>query len=350
MLKRLLTIFCFSLVILGGCSSGANTEQEGNGGEQASDNGTGSEETFVIRASNFFAETQTTGQALNKFAEEVAALSDGRVEVQAFHNAELGDHAESIEGTLSGAIEMTEAGNSGLDQFGVKGISITEMPYLFDDFDDFKTIMNNDEVRALMEEYIEAQGFKLIGYRYFGPRHTLANKPLRTIEDYQGVNLRAPEFDITVEMMKAWGATPTIIPLTEVYNAIQTGVADGFEGPFTTILSNQSYEVAKYVHLTNHIFYPGYLLMNKEYFDSLPADIQEVILEAGRISEEYQLELTEIEDEEGRAELEEHGVEIIEYSDLTPFQNAVQDMRVDLAEEMGPEAQELLNQIMDIKS
>lgn len=336
--------FLVLLFIIAGCSSS-------NTGGESGDNGGGTEEKdkYVIRASNFFPETQSTGQALNKFAEEVAKLSDGKVEIETYHNAELGDHAESIEGTLTGSIEMTESGNSGLAQFGVDAVSITEMPYLFDSFEDFKNVVNNEEVRDLLAKDIESQGFKLIAFRYFGPRHTLATEPLRTFEDFKGVNLRAPEFDITVEMMKSWGANPTIIPLNEVYSAIQTGVADGFEGPYDTILSNKTFEVAKYVHLTNHIFYPGYLIMNKDYYDSLPADIQEIILEAGKISEDYQLEIAEKEDIEGKEKLKAEGVEIIEYDDLTPFKDAVQDMRVNLAKEMGTEAEELLNKILEIK-
>lgn len=323
-----------ALIALAGCSSGTSSSED---------------EPFVIRASNFYTESHTSGQAMNLFAEEVERLSDGRVEIQAFHNAELGDHAESIEGTLTGAIEITEAGNGGLEQFGVKGIHITEMPYLFDDFDDFKQILDNEEVRDMMVEFIEDQGFKLLGFRYFGPRITLANEPLRTFEDFQGVNLRSSEFEITVEMMEHWGANVVVTPLGEVYNSIQTGVVSGFESPVATLLTTQTFEVAKYAHMTNHIYFPGYLLMNKEYFDNLPSDIQEILLEAGRTSEEHHLQITEELAESELEELSSHGVEIIEYDDLSPFVDAIEDMRIDLAERMGPEAERLLNKITEVK-
>jgi len=351
-MKRMKWLFVVlsALLLLAACSSGGSggavSTSSASGG---SGGGSGNQpEKIVLRAANDFARTQTTGKALDKFVEEVANLSGGKVEIQAFHDAQLGTQKDGIEKTLAKTVEMVEAGNSGLAQFGINAISVSEMPYLFSSFEAFEKAVTDPKVRSLIEKDIESRGLKLIAYRYFGPRHTLTKNPARTFEDFENVKLRAPEFEITIELMQAWGSKPVIIPLPEIYSSIQSGVVDGFEGPVTTILSNKTYEVAKYLSLTNHIFYPGYLVMNKEIFDSLSKEVQDILLQAGKASEEYQLQLAREEDTNGLEELKKLGVEIISYPSMEPFEQAGAQVRAKLSPKLTPEAQELLKALEEV--
>ncbi len=336
----LFSILILSLVACGGADESSTSEGSSDSGSE--------EEKIVIRAANYKNEKEITSLALDKFAEEVERLSEGRVEIDPYHNAELGDEADSIERILAGSIEMGEVGSSGLSQFGMNATPINELPYLFDDFADFREILNNEEVRGLLSENLENNGMKLLAFRYHGASHIMSTSPLESIEDYKGRDFRAPEFDITIELLKSWGGSPNVIPYTEVYNALQTGVVEGYTATLTATLSERTYEVANNLNMTNHMYTPSYLVMNKDYFESFSSDVQEILLEAAKISEDYQIGLAEDQEEKDLQQLEAEGVNIVKYDDLTPFKEAIADKRQGLAEAMGPEAVELYETILKI--
>lgn len=304
-------------------------------------------EEIQLVASNYKNEHDDQGESLNKFIEEVERLSNNNVEVEAYHNAELGDAAESVEKTMIGAIDIAEIGSSGLNQFRMNATPVPELPYLFDSFENFEMVMNDPEVTRLLQENVEKEGLVLLGYRLAAASHVLTTRPMESIDDFRGVNLRSPEFEITERLLTAWGARPTILPLSEVYTALQNNVVQGYTATPTTALSNNTYEVAPYLNMTEHMFTPQYLVMNKEQFDSLPGETQEVLLEAGQLSEEYINAKSLERYENDLATLEENGVELIKYDDLSPFQDAVAEVNESLARDFGEEAYALYEAILE---
>lgn len=341
-LKYIMGVCTFALV-LAGCNDDSGSE--GNG--EADGSAEGEVESIELVASNYKNEQDDQGESLNKFVEEVENLSEGNIEIEAFHNAELGNAQESVERTINGSIDIAEIGSSGLNQFNMHATPVPELPYLFDSFENFEQVMNDDEVKRILEENIEKEGLVLLGYRLAAASHVLATQPMESIDDFEGVNLRSPEFEITERLLTAWGARPTILPLPEVYTALQNGVVEGYTATPTTALSNNTYEVAPYLNMTEHMFTPQYLVMNQEQFEDLSEEAQEILLEAGRSSEEYINEKSFERYENDLAELEENGVELIEYDDLTPFEEAVEGMNEELAQQFGDEAYELYNAILE---
>lgn len=355
----LLVLFLVLMTACGGGGSssggsGGGSSQTGSGSTGGS--GTGSQGSdaqpnvrdMSIRAANFFPQGHPFGLALDFFAEEVGKRSDGKIKIETFHDAILGGEREVTEMVKNGSLEIADTGGVGMEAYGVKAVLVTEQPFLYKDLNHFAQTM--DHVRDLLEKNVEAKGFKLLALRFAGPRITLAKKELRTFEDYEGLKLRVPELNLYVEFANALKAKPTIVSLKEVYSALQTGVADAYEGEASSILDNSFYEQAKYVHLTNHIFYLHYLVANIDWWNKLTPEEQQIFTEAGRASEEYDLQIVAETNEKALEELRSKGVTIIEYSDeeLAKFRDAVVEVNRKLAESQGPEGVEIFNKMQEV--
>jgi tripartite ATP-independent transporter DctP family solute receptor len=126
----------------------------------------------------------------------------------------------------------------------------------------------------------EAKGYKIIAIWENGFRHITNNvRPINTPEDLKGIKLRTPKGEWRVKMFQAYDANPTPMAFSEVFTALQTGVIDGQENPFAQIYSAKFQEVQKYLSLTGHVYTPAYVAVGKEKWESLPADIRQVLEE-----------------------------------------------------------------------
>lgn len=348
-MKKITLISLVSILVLGGllaaCGNQDSEANESTNNESASNEGL---EEVTIRAANFFPKEHSFGQSLEKLAEEVNRLSDGKITIETFHNAELGGEREVTEQVYNGSLEMADTGNVGLGAYGANGILVMEQPFLFDSIEHMAEVA--DYVRPLLEKNIEDQGFKLIALRYAGPRITVAKDEMPTFEDFSGLKLRVPELDLYVKFAEALGAEPTILPLPDVYTGLQTGVVDAYEGEAASILDNSFYEQAKNVHLTNHIYYMHYVVMNKDFWDGLSKEAQDIITEAAKISEEFDVKNVVETNAKALEELKNLGVNIIEYDEeeMQKFRDSVENINRELAESQGPEGVEIFEKMQEV--
>jgi tripartite ATP-independent transporter DctP family solute receptor len=167
------------------------------------------------------------------------------------------------------------------------------MPYLVLDRDHMRKI--RDEVFwSMIAPKVEEKGYKVIAVWENGFRNITNNvKPIVGPQDLQGVKLRTPKGEWRVKMFKAYGANPTPMALSEVFVALQTGVIDGQENPFTQIYSQNFHEVQKYLSLSGHVYTPAYLLTGKKTWDSLPADVQKILTDEAVGMQEWVYETAE---------------------------------------------------------
>jgi len=141
---------------------------------------------------------------------------------------------------------------------------------------------------------VEAEGYEVVAVWENGFRNITNNvRPINTPADLQGVKLRTPKGEWRVKMFKAYGANPTPMALSEVFVALQTGVIDGQENPFTQIFSQKFHEVQKYLSLSGHVYTPAYLLTGKKTWDSLPADVQKILKDEAVGMQEWVYETAE---------------------------------------------------------
>ena len=130
----------------------------------------------------------------------------------------------------------------------------------------------------MIEPAIEAKGYKVIGFWENGIRHITNNvRPINTPADLQGVKIRTPKSTWRVKMFSAWGANPTPMAFSEVFVALQTGVIDGQENPYTNIYAAKLNEVQKYLSITGHVYTPSYLTAGAGQWEKLPADVRAIL-------------------------------------------------------------------------
>jgi len=214
-----------------------------------------------------------TGQ---KFAQEANPALKGKVDVRVFHSSQLGSDEQMIKGIRVSAPEMQIPSTvmSTVDQrFGV-----FEMPYLIVSRAHMKKAAENPQVQKALFEPLPARGLRVLGVWENGFRHITNNvRPIVRPEDLKGIKLRVPGGVWRVKMFQAYGANPSPMPFAEVYSALQSGVMDAQENPFSQIFSAKFHEVQKFLSLTGHVYTPAFLIVSEDFWKKLPKDVQDTL-------------------------------------------------------------------------
>ena len=219
------------------------------------------------------------GSLFAKSAEEFAKRANqklgNKAKVVVFGSSQLGSDKELLQklklGTVDFALPSTVM-SSDVDLYG-----IFEMPYLVKDRDHMKRIEKAVFWPSLAPA-AEKKGLKVIAVWENGYRHITNNKrPINVPGDLQGIKLRTPKGKWRVKMFQAYGANPSPMSFSEVFTALQTGVMDGQENPFTQIYSAKFQEVQKYLSLTGHVYTPAYITVGAKRWATLPADVRKTL-------------------------------------------------------------------------
>lgn len=251
-------------------------------------------------------------KASRKFAEIVKEKTDGQVTIDVVPGGALGGEVELQDMVSIGSVEMASIGSGLLTTYNAE-FNILNMPYLWESQEQMIDFSVSDIGRAMEEKYRQASGIKILSSNWDqGIRHTLAKKEIRKPADFQGVKIRVPQLPAWVDMWKAIGTNPTPIPFPEVYTALQQGVVDAMECPLYWIYASSFYEQAKNLILTGHIMYYNHLMINDELFQSLPDELQQILMDASLEAGEYETQLTREQDAELRSKMEAAGVNFIE--------------------------------------
>lgn len=212
----------------------------------------------------------------NKFASDVNAALKGKVEVRVFHSSQLGSDEAMIKGLRIGAPEMQVPSTimSTVDQRH----GVFEMPYLIVSRAHMKKVTESRDVQKVLVEPLPARGVRVLAFWENGFRHITNNlRPIVRPEDLKGIKLRVPGGVWRVKMFQAYGANPSPMPFAEVYSALQSGVMDAQENPFSQIASAKFQEVQKFLSLTGHVYTPAYLVVSEDVWKKLPKDVQDTI-------------------------------------------------------------------------
>lgn len=289
---------------------------------------------FTIRAASHYNADTAIGFGMKTFKRLAEEYSNGRVEVELFLNAELGGEREHVEMVKNGAIEMTSTGLSGVGLY-VSGLEVLELPYLYKDVDSLVRITL--ALLPSMQKMLNEKGFHSVGFIYNGPRSTISIRPLRTLEDFKNLKIRVPEAPLYVGMAKTMGAKPTPVPWPEIYTSLQTSLVEATEAAPDGIYSSRFYEVAKYFTKTEHIYFAQYLVFNTKYFNGLPKDIQEAIMQAGRDMGPLQAQENKRVVDKALAALKKAGAEVIDLSpaEKEKFRQAMLDFNEEFAKGLG---------------
>jgi tripartite ATP-independent transporter DctP family solute receptor len=306
--------------------------------------GGGGEAEHSFRLAETHPKEHPTAQADQEFAQLVDEKSDGRIEIETFLNAQLGEEADVIEQVQTGSIEMTRVSTAPMAEFA-DSMEVFSLPYIFDDGDHMWRFLDGEGGQELLGQ-LEDSGFKGLVYYDGGARsfYTSEGAEVTSLEDIQGLQIRVQQSDINTQWMQALGARSTPLDYGEVYSSLQSGVIDGAENNWTSYLTANHYEVAPNYIENQHQRVPEVLMMSQQTWDQLSEEDQQIIQEAADESVEFQREAWQESEEEAQQQVAEEGSNIIEYEeieDIDEWKEAVQPVIDDNRSDFG----EVLDQI-----
>ncbi|WP_319562814.1 TRAP transporter substrate-binding protein [Marispirochaeta sp.] len=248
-----------------------------------------SEKPVILRIAHTHTEEGLYFKGSVRFKELVEANSNGRLIVEHYPNGQLGADKDIQESVKLGTLEL------GLSSSPVVSLNdyfkLLDAPYLFVNRDHVSRALDG-ELGEKLAKPLEAQNIKHLGYWENGFRQITNNiRPINTPADLAGIKLRTPESPVRMSTFKAFGANPVAMSFTEVFGALQQGIIDGQENPLATIYQASLHEVQKYLSLSGHVYSAVHLLMNNELFNSLPPDLQKVLVDAGKETARYTRQL-----------------------------------------------------------
>jgi tripartite ATP-independent transporter DctP family solute receptor len=274
-----------------------------------------------IRLAHSLSTSEPAHQAAEFFAKNVAARTNGRVQIQVFPGEQLGPGKEVNEMIRQGANVMNITDPGYLSDF-VPDIGVLNGPYLVKAPTDYDKLLASDWYKGV-EKRLEQAGFKLImANGYFGQRHLIADKAVRKPEDMAGMTVRVPPNTMWIETFKAMGARPTTVQWSEVYNALQQNVVAGAEAPLGSLWGAKLHETRKVISTTGHFTAFVMWPININYFNKLPADVQKVLLEEGHKAGVEQTRLTLALQDDYIAKFKAAGVTFVTDVDTAAFQKA----------------------------
>lgn len=221
-----------------------------------------------------------------EFAERVGTRTDGAVTIQIFPNEQLGRENELVQQAKAGAIDITAPSMPSASLL-LPALEIPSAPFLWESWEEAQAVILSDAMQPVFDELAEQHNLRpLSKILYWGWRNlTTATKPVRTPADLAGLRIRVPEQPVWIGMIQAFGASPTPVPFSEVYSALQQGVVDGQENPVPTIYTRRFFEVQDYVMVSRHMLQNNMILINTASFERLEPAHQLILLEeAQRIS------------------------------------------------------------------
>jgi tripartite ATP-independent transporter DctP family solute receptor len=250
------------------------------------------------------------GSLFAKSAEEFAkrAKLAGKAKVVVFGSSQLGGDKELLQKLKLGTVDMalpSTVMSSESDLFGV-----FEMPYLVKDRKHMQRIEKEIFWSKLAPE-VEKKGLKILAVWENGYRHITNNKrPINVPADLKGIKLRVPEGKWRVKMFQVYGANPSPMKYSEVFTALQTGVMDGQENPFSQIYSAKFQEVQKYLSLTGHVYTPAYVTVGAKKWATLPADVRKVLEDTAKEVQAFVYATAEKDDNDLLAKIKAAGVQV----------------------------------------
>ena len=249
------------------------------------------------------------------FAEKVEELTGGKVKVTLYGGASLGSTAEVLEGMSVGVADVMVESVGTLATFTPLA-NVEAMPYMFNSFDHFMEVWYSDLGEEIKTAVGDAAGFKLMGAAYRGPRIVTATKEMKTIEDFKGFKLRAPNLEMYIKTWQWMNAAPTPMAMNEVYTALQQKTVEGQENPMVDSLNYAFDEVCDYWIKTNHVYGCNVVIMDKAYFEGLPADIQAAVTAAAEYAGREISAGQAAKDAAAEQELKDMGKNVIEVDNL----------------------------------
>ncbi len=336
-MKRLVTIL--TTTVLAASLAACGSSEAGDAGE-----------TKTIRVADTWDAGHPMAAAIDEvFKQEIEAASDGALSVEVHHGGTLGNEADLWDSVRNGTLEVAVVGTPMNKEFSK--MLISDWPFLYRDLEHAKTVWTGDIADELSEEFHEQfPSTYLLGWGPNSARTFTSSKPLESVDDFEGQKFRMPSNPIHIGLAENLGASAQVIPLGELFTALETGVVDGQDNGMVTVISQSLHEVQDYLLETNHIIATLELVVSAPFMDDLSEEHQQIVRDAARNTSEKAWSNYIANVDKDRAFLKEQGMTVTSLSeaDREKMIDRIEPLTKKLLEE-NDWAEDLTSRIREVK-
>ena len=305
------------------------------------------QEKFTAKIADILSPDHPHSLTMKFFADRVKERTKGRMEIQVFHSAQLGQTKDLFMGVQTGSIEMAKMPASFAGEW-IPESKVWDLPYLFNSREDLWKVIRSDVGKKFFTDFYPKQGLSGLFWVDDGGRSIYANKPVRKPEDLKGMKIRVQPSDIQIQAINEMGGIGTPLAFGEVYLALQQKVLDGAENSPVLYWTSKHWEVSKVYSLTEQFWSVSTFIANKAWWEKLPKDIQGDIMAAGQDAEKFFLDAYTTLESKAIGLLKEKGVTVVTDVDKATFEKRVQPVYDNFVKKY-PFGKELLDQVRAAK-
>jgi C4-dicarboxylate-binding protein DctP len=265
------------------------------------------QQPIIIKFSHVVASDTPKGKGADKFKELAEKYTDGKVKVEVYTNSTLYKDKEELEALQLGAVQMLAPSLAKFGPIGIKEFEVFDLPFILPNKEALRRVTDGPLGKRLLT-LLEPKGMIGLAYWDNGFKDMSANKPLHMPADFKGLKIRIQSSKVLEAEIRALGAIPQVMAFSEVYQALQTGVVDGAENPPSNIYTQKMHEVQKYIMLSEH-GYVGYaVIVNKKFWEGLPADIRSQLEKAMTEATAYTNSIAQMDNDDAMEPMKKSGL------------------------------------------
>ncbi|QDZ26928.1 TRAP transporter substrate-binding protein [Noviherbaspirillum sp. UKPF54] len=300
---------------------------------------------IVIKFSHVVANDTPKGKGAERFKELAEKATNGRVKVEVYPNSTLYKDKEELEALQLGSVQMLAPSLAKFGPLGVKEFEVFDLPYIFPSREVLYRVTEGPIGKSLFKK-LEAKGITGLAYWDNGFKDMTANKPLRTPADFRGLKMRIQSSKVLDAQFRALGANPQVMAFSEVYQALQTGVVDGTENTPSNIYTQKMHEVQSNMTVSKHGYIGYAVIVNKKFWDGLPADIRTALEGAMKEATKYTNAIAEQENAQALENIKKAGktnVYVLNDKEKAEWRKALQPVHTQMAGRIGKDLIDSVN-------
>jgi C4-dicarboxylate-binding protein DctP len=297
------------------------------------------QQPIVIKFSHVVANDTPKGKGAEFFKHKAEELTKGKVKVEVYANSTLYKDKEEMEALQLGAVQMLAPSLSKFGPLGVKEFEVFDLPYIFDGYEGLRKVTLGPVGQQLLAK-LETRGIKGLAYWDNGFKSISANTPIKTPADLKGKKMRIQSSKVLEEQYRTLGAIPQVMAFSEVYQALQTGVVDGTDNPHSNLYTQKMHEVQKHMTITDHNYLGYAVIVNKKFWDGLPADVRKQLDDAMDQATRYANQIAKVENDEALEMVRKSGktqIYVPTKEEITAFKKAMLPVHKKMESRVGKE-------------
>jgi C4-dicarboxylate-binding protein DctP len=264
------------------------------------------QETIVIKFSHVVAADTPKGRGAERFKQLAEERTKGRVKIEVYPNSTLYKDKEELEALQLGSVQMLAPSLAKFGPLGAKEFEVFDIPYMFPTEAFLERIETGPIGRKLMSR-LESKGITGLAFWDNGFKVFSANKPINNPADLKGLKLRIQSSKVLEAQMRALDAIPQVMAFGDVYQALQTGVVDGTENPWSNMYTQKMHEVQKYAVDTYHGYLGYAVIVNTKFWMGLPPDVRAALESSMRDATAFEHEIARKDNEDAMNAIDKSG-------------------------------------------